>query len=161
MFKFIQKLFKPQQKPETVIDKTVRLLGEIPNTNSVKVYTSDLCNNVLTSFYGNIGIYIGTLKYILDCFEYHRPISSYYVSGKTKDVYLPAFFTVNGNYILEIDEVVKEFTDLAKTFLIVYQESENNLKDTENNITERNLQMTRQVVNDLVQLAGQLNTTLV
>ena len=70
-------------------------------------------------------------------------------------MYLSEWFLSEGNLLDDVNFSVNEFLSMASSFLEQYQEMEDSASFSEQSTVERNLQLTRTLVSDLVNLAGQ------
>lgn len=155
-FAKLKKLFLQEKKKESSVDVAVGQLLSVRQTNWNRVYSSDFKNNTLVSYYKDLGVYCKALQYILQCFENHKAISVYYVNSVPREMYSGDWFLFEGNLLEDVNQSVDEFLTMASDFLLQYQEMETNASATEQLTVERNLQLTRVLVSDIVNLAGQL-----
>lgn len=154
-FHKLKKLFLQEPKKLSTVDQAVKHLSVVSNLDWSTVYSSDFKNNTLVSYYKDIGVYCKALKYILQCFENHKAISVYYVNSEPREMYLSEWFLSEGNLLDDVNFSVNEFLSMASSFLEQYQEMEDSASFSEQLTVERNLQLTRTLVSDLVNLAGQ------
>lgn len=161
LLKKLKEWFSPRPKKTSPIDDAILNLVAVGETDWNRVYSSDFKNSTLFAYYKDVGIYCKALKYILECFENRRAVSVYYVNSETQESYLSEWFLSDGNMLPDVNKTVQEFLSMAALFLEQYQEMEANVSSTEQLTVERNLQLTRTLVGDLVNLASQLKHFMV
>lgn len=161
LLKKLKEWLGPKPKKTSAIDDAILDLVSIGKTDWNRVYSSDFKNATLVVYYKDVGVYCKALKYILECFENHRVISVYYVTGEPREMYLSDWFLSDGNMLPDVNKTVQDFLSMAALFLEQYQEMEVNVSSTEQLAVERNLQLTRTLVGDLAILAGQLKHFMV
>lgn len=157
LIKKLKEWLSSRPKKTSPIDDAILHMVSVGETDWNRVYSSDFKNTTLIVYYKDVGVYCKVLKYILECFENHRAVSVYYVNSETQETYLPDWFLSDGNMLSDINKTMQDFLSMAILFLEQYQEMEANVSSTEQLTVERNLQLTRTLVGDLVILAGQLN----
>lgn len=161
IFGKLHSLLRIKQKKVSAVDEALANIQSLSSTDWNSIYSSDFKNITIRAYYKDVGVYCKALRYILECFEAHRAVSVYYVNSAVQEVYLPEWFLMDGNFLSDVNGTARDFLNMAYLFLEQYQEMESNVSSTEQLTVERNLQLTRVLVGDLVNLAGQFKHFMV
>ena len=151
---WLNKLFKPKQKPTNVMIAVADFQTITPDSMK-HVFSSDMSIFKIMSCFPTILEYAKAMDSVIKALDEDQLIASYEVAKQPQVIYLIDFLTDNERRYVS-DEEITIFINTAILFLLKFNEIENNNNKSINQ--ERVLYLSGFIYNNLILLAKELKS---